>query len=401
MRADGLGSFFAKSYSFSGINRSRSASEAQSAFISRKTEKTKDDRVGLLRGLDKKSSTVSVHSFDDSGLSEEEIHRRQVNAKRQENTFKSTAMDKAGGYLKLSQAKSSSKDTGIKKHFEYNYKDISSMIRQAKTSSTAGQAATKAKRKVLELRRKMANSSDNDEKAEISAAISHAKSMERAAKKKKHHLETEELIINTMRRDEKLSGDSTSSSGGTFAMNDLVSRAEDVVDEAYEKLDGMMQDAVDEYAGKEAEVLPDEADMEVPDLSEMSDPVSNDIETLDPVDFTDMMPEDLLEDFDKAYELLDEVMEDLGVLEAVDPHMDEESFKKLRTKHRNSEEKDLVKADMEYMKAMFNKYQQDMEKAKGMAAYGMGPTSTVGFTYSTPSVSAAAVSGLPAIDVTV
>ncbi|MCR5098377.1 MAG: hypothetical protein K6B14_05455 [Lachnospiraceae bacterium] len=363
---------------------SESGSSARSSFISRKTkavQKQADERNKLLRDLDKKSSAVSVHSYDNAGLSAEELHKRQINAKRQQNTFKATAIDKSEGFLKLSQAKSTTEDKKIKKHLEYSYRDISSMIRQAKTSSTAGQAAIKAKRQVLSLRRKMANASDTDEKAEIYAALNHAKSMERTAKKKKRHLETEEMIESAIKQDEKPEK-APSSDGATTT--DLVSQAENVVDEAYEQVDEMelsaLQDAYNEFF------------KDTPEMEEFS---------LEEISLEDLSSQ-MMEDFDEAYEMLDQVMENLGMLEAVDPHMDEESLKELRTRHRSSEEKDMTKADMEYLKAIFEKYQQDMEKAKAGAAVGMTASSPAlsGITY-TPGAPAAEVSGLPTVDVAI
>ena len=393
VRTSGLGINFTHTSNSLLKSPSKSAPVEQSAYISRRTKAANEqnkNRSELLRDLDRQKKAVSVHSYDNAGLSAEELHKRQVNAKRQQNSFKATTGDKAEGFLKLTQAKAKTDESKIKKHLEYNYRDISSMIRQAKTSSSAGQAAIKAKRIVLKLRRDMSSASDNDEKTEISAALNHAKSMERTAKKKKHHLETEELIESTIKQDEEseaLSG-KTSSTGGaaTASMNDLVSQAEDVVADAYEELDEKELAALEEAYG---EFFENDPEMENFSLEEIS---------------SDMLSglDDMMEDFDEAYEMLDEVMENLDMLEAVDPHMDEDGLKKLRIRHRNSEEKEMTKADMEYLKTMFEKYQQDMQKAKAGAAAAMtaGMPAISGFGYNT-GMTAVEAAGMPTVDVVV
>ncbi len=49
---------------------------------------------------------------------------------------------------------------------------------------------------------------------------------------------------------------------------------------------------------------------------------------------------------------LEESMQMLDLLEVIDPHMSEEELAKLKQKHRSAEERDLVKADMDYLKSM-------------------------------------------------
>ncbi len=371
MRTAGVGFSATKlNNNFFGTRRDEGAGIGSSFVSRKKNSQTKSDKASLVRDLDKRQDTVSVHNFEGSDLSAEEIHRRQVNAKRQQNTFKSTINDKADGFLKLSASKTKFDDSKIKKQLDYSYRDISSMIRQAKTSGHASQAAVKAKRKVMELKRKMASSTDDDEKAEISAALNHAKAMERAAKKKKRHLEVEEMVEHTMSMDKRMGdmkdeGGSSGSAERASAVEEMVSQAETVVEDAYDKIEDMMSDAMEGEGFSEsaeydmASEIPADSEM-IPEDDALSDITSEVVSDLG----------DMYEDFEDAFDMLDEVMEDLELLEVVDPHMDEEGLKKLRTKHRNSEEKDMVKADMDYLKAVFEKYQQDMEKAGGGMAAG-------------------------------
>ncbi|MCR4892688.1 MAG: hypothetical protein K5989_10975, partial [Lachnospiraceae bacterium] len=53
---------------------------------------------------------------------------------------------------------------------------------------------------------------------------------------------------------------------------------------------------------------------------------------------------------------LEESMEMLENMEVVDPHMSEEDLEKLKRKHRLSENKAIVKAEMEYLKGLFKHY---------------------------------------------
>ena len=83
----------------------------------------------------------------------------------------------------------------------YNYKEVSNKIQRAKTSVSAGQAFLAAKRKVLDVQRKIAAKEGDPE--ELQMALTHAKRMELAARKKKNHLELEELADRTIKSDEQ------------------------------------------------------------------------------------------------------------------------------------------------------------------------------------------------------
>ncbi|MBR4758606.1 MAG: hypothetical protein IK078_00460, partial [Lachnospiraceae bacterium] len=79
-----------------------------------------------------------------------------------------------------------------KQPVRYNYKDVSSRIQRAKTSTSAGQAVLSAKRKVLEIKRRIMSGKGDPE--ELQSVLTHAKRMEMVARKKKHHLELEEMV---------------------------------------------------------------------------------------------------------------------------------------------------------------------------------------------------------------
>ncbi|HBZ52716.1 MAG TPA: hypothetical protein DEO82_02970, partial [Eubacterium sp.] len=93
--------------------------------------------------------------------------------------------------VRESRQKSSATKTAVKK-VRYSANSLSSAIIRSKTSLTAKQAASKAKREVLKLKKNLINPDyDADE---VRAAIAHAESMERIAKKKASNLELEEKV---------------------------------------------------------------------------------------------------------------------------------------------------------------------------------------------------------------
>ncbi|MCR5054299.1 MAG: DUF4175 domain-containing protein [Lachnospiraceae bacterium] len=296
--------------------------------------------------------------------------------------YSSTSESKVNGYLDLGRTSQTKKKEEEKtlKHFHYNFKEISSLIQRAKTSVNAGQAVIKAKRKVMELKRELASNKGDSE--EIQLAINHAKSMERAAKKKKRHLEAEELIEASQEKkssEEKIE-ESKEAGGSGFDRTDMIALAEDKIDEAEEKIDDMEAEKLAEYM---TEINTDES-------QEMTE------------DMIAAMDEMMEEYSNEARQMLDDTMEMLSELETADPNMSEEEFQKLKTKHRQSERKDIVKADMEYLKGMFQQYEKKMHDmpGTGAGAIGVAALSSAIIPSAAPAASAAEVA-MASIDVSV
>lgn len=200
------------------------------------------------------------------------------------------------------------------KKLKYKFKDISSKIISSKTSHSAKQVAGQAKREVLRLKNEKRKSGDEDT-AEIDAAIEHAKAMERVAKKKAKHLEEEELV--------------KVGEGTTTSQVDL--EEEDYELEDVEKLE-------------EEDVELDEEELEMSEFEDM-------------MELTMDMTTELTEELQSMMEELDELlMMDVAPGEEMSP----EDLKELKLKHRNKEMKDIVKADADYMKAVFD----SLEKGK-------------------------------------
>lgn len=210
-------------------------------------------------------------------------------------------------------------DTKLKlKKLKYQFKNLSSRILRSKTSLSAKQAAGQARREFLRLKREKL--SNQDDSAEMEAAIAHAKAMERIAKKKARHLEEEELVKTT---------------GGPCS--------DRIVDEELEteEIEAMDDDIPEEeFSGEEfSETEISEEDISMEMLYEFAEEFTEDISQI-------------LEDLG-----IDELMEDITYS---GEEMDPEDLKEMKIKHRNKEMKEIVKADAEYLKAIFD----GLEKAK-------------------------------------
>lgn len=278
------------------------------------------------------------------------------------NSHSATLSSKTNGYLDLTsnyekKAKSVTK-------YKYNYKEVSSRIRSAKTSVSAGQAVIAAKRKVIEIKRKLSNNSDDNE--ELQAALIHAERMEMAARKKKHNLELEELVSNTMKRDEASEKNENAINEAASFTEEKISEKEDAIFE--EKLE-MLSEIVDEVKKQNLEEMSDEM---IQELNEM----------------IESFGEDELEE-------LEEMMQLAESMEIVDPHMSEEDFNKLKAKHRASENKAIMKADLDYLKAIIKITVESQAKSTNIS-----PISTGAVGYATPAISAveASAGNIPALD---
>lgn len=293
----------------------------------------------LLRSLESYSENSTSLASVGTNLTEEERQRR-IRAVQAKNTFKSTTQAKqANGYMDLhSTSKTQSTPTS---KLKYNAKEISSAISQAKTSVSAGKAVIKAKRKILELKRALVRG-DGD-KNEVMVALNHAKQMERVAKKKKHHLELEELVEHTQKMDEKMEQQEEANSSGGFSNFDFIEEAKDKISEAEDQI---LSEVENSSESNTSEIL-ESSEYDISEIMESSD-IDFTSEISDMAEFSDEMSSLASEELER----LDEAMEFLENLEVVDPHMSEEDLKKLKIKHRNSEQKDLVKADMDYLKNM-------------------------------------------------
>ncbi len=334
------------------INKSGNSAVSGLLGINKSSSDSKGNRRALLRDINK--STKTVISAD--GM--------------KHKVFENVSEDKKNGYIDLNATKNKKKEQKADKPVRYNYKEVASKIQSAKTSAGAEQAVLSAKRKVLEIKRKI--SSGDGDAEELQLALTHAKRMEMVARKKKHHLELEELVVTTQSRDERAEEFEKNMSGVRDALitsgEVKLGKAEDeILDERVEMID----ETLDEIKEGNIEI----SEEELTELNEM---------------IAEFGEEELKE--------LEDAMEDLESLEIIDPHMSPEDLKELKIKHRNTEHRDIVKANMDYLKELI-RYQHDnggmspslsSDKASDTAVAYAGPGAAfLSMTMTTPEIGAA------------
>ena len=301
--------------------------------------------------------------LNESKRSERELRNQKLREKirgltteplKNSNPYSATVSGKANGYLDLASTYEK-KAKSMASSYKYNYKDVSTRIQRAKTSVSAGQAVIAAKRKVVEIKRKLSLNVKSEDNGQLQAALIHAERMEMAAVKKKHHLEQEELVSNTMKRDESMEkfeeASKSHSSDSSSRVDSLpspveeeITKAEDVIfDERYKMLEDVM------------------SELENMDISNLSE------------EMLEKMNEMIASFGEDELQMLEEAMEMAELMEVVDPHMSKEDFENLKRKHRASEERAMMKADMDYLKAVIKmNMEQSMKSPSGISAASTG-----------------------------
>ena len=213
------------------------------------------------------------------------------------------------------------------KKLKYQFKNISSKILRSKTSQAAKQAAGQARREVLRLKRQKQSGNYDDE--EIEAAINHAKAMERVAKKKAKHLEEEEMA---------------KAAGGIWQGEKDTDQNTDP--EAKEELPCEASDAQSDM------------DLEKYDYPQLDEFLLQTSELM--VEISDFTSEMMQELSDGMRDMMDEMgMDELSdTMLSVKKDIDPADIKMMKIKHRNKEMKEIVKADAEYLKAVFDRLEK-------------------------------------------
>lgn len=234
------------------------------------------------------------------------------------------------------------------KKLKYQFKNISSKILRSKTSQAAKQAAGQARREVLRLKRQKQSGNYDDD--EIEAAINHAKAMERVAKKKAKHLEEEELakVAGGIWQGDRISEEETKDvqdAEAENAQNEEEMSAEGSADEVSGDLSAY-EYAADSY-----------------DISDYID-LGMDAFYAQTGDFMSEMSDFTSEMMQEMSDSLRDLMEEMGLdglsdnAVSVNREMDPADLKMMKIKHRNKEMKDIVKADAEYLKAVFDRLEK-------------------------------------------
>ncbi len=277
---------------------------------------------------------------------------------------------------KLKADREKVKDASLeKKKLRYQFKDISSKIIRSKTSQTARQAVSSARRELLRLKEEKKSGKYDAE--EIEAAITHAKAMERAARKKVKHLEEEEML---------------KASGGPCADIEIEQEerledsqeenieSEDIDEQAYSgDYDSEFEDMSLEELTAAFEQLQQQSADTMNELQAMSDDMMNEMQAIYD-DMTDSMEEMTSELMDEMEEGMQDMLEQMGLGELADSltaargDIDPADYKMMKIKHRCKEMKEITKADSEYLKAVF-KYLEKMKEGGGIGvSLGNGST---------------------------
>ena len=283
------------------------------------------------------------------------------------------------------------------KKLKYQFKNISSKILRSKTSQAAKQAAGQARREVLRLKRQKQNSDSDSE--EIDAAIAHAQAMERVAKKKAKHLEEEEMVkaAGGICQGDRICEEETKDvqdAEAENAQNEEEMSAEGSADEVSGDFSAY------EYAGNEAYAG---------DSYDTSDYIALGMDAFyaQAGDFMSEMSDFTSKLMQEMSDSLRDLMEEMGLdgisdtAVSVNREMDPADLKMMKIKHRNKEMKDIVKADAEYLKAVFDR----LEKMKDNPVILSGGGVSLSAGYSGTSFSAdaagigAQVAPAPVIDI--
>ena len=231
------------------------------------------------------------------------------------NGIAGVSFQEVPGGLKVHVRKSQSKSSAgkLKKRLPYNFKQMSKQIMQAKTSDAARPLVAKAQAKLSWLYKKLRSGEYGD--SEIAAAIIHAAAMERIAKRKVRHLEEEEAAEN--------------------------------------------ESSVMGVPGEEEEIYgKDELKAGIEESEEISE---------------EMMKQMMEEIEELEEELAEDVMSELqDMISCASGDMTEEEIEELKRKHRNDEERQITRADLKYLKALFDRLEQEK---KQVSSRNIGQTS--------------------------
>ena len=225
-------------------------------------------------------------------------------------------------HVKKTQKSSKSSSAGrLKKRLPYSFKQMSKQIQQAKTADAARPLVARMQAKLTWLYKKLRSGEYGE--SEIAAAIIHATSMERIAKRKVRHLEEEEAV-----------------EGGS-GTGKMVGRAEEIADEG----------ETEEFGKERPEK---EEDINGGYLVESMKRLKKELEDMEREMAQESMPS----------------FEDLCSMPS--RNLTEEELKDLKRKHRSEEERQLMHADLKYLKALFDRLEQEKKQTMAEGSHSDG-----------------------------
>ncbi len=213
-----------------------------------------------------------------------------------------------------------------KKKLPYSFKEISTRLLKTKKSGNAHQVLLSARQKVASLRLMYKGGVYDDD--EVYAALLHAQAIARVAKKRMRHLEEEE-------RAEKKGG---------FCEADLEEKTDEAVD-------------------KQVQAAEEEQEKAERDMQRMRQLMEQ---------YERMMREAMKEL--PQLENMDELSEEMGIDGEVS--MDPEDLELMKKKHRADELREIMEADMKYLKFMFDKLEKEKQSNSSGSFSGFGAGSS-------------------------
>ena len=217
------------------------------------------------------------------------------------------------------------------KRLQYNFKEISTRIMQAKTSGNASRVLTSARSRVAMLKRKLYSGEYDDQ--DLRHAIIHAEAIARVAKKKMKHLREEENVkrqggsceaeLEDKQENEEI--DQLIADGSTEGFEEDVRKELQELKREYQKL------------MREAQQKLEESVQESGGLEELSEEIS----------------------------------------EVVADDMDPADLELMKKKHRAKEMREIMEADMKYLKAVFDKLAREKQENASGGAGSTGDGSDV------------------------
>lgn len=204
-----------------------------------------------------------------------------------------------------------------KKKLNYNFKEISNQILQTKTAVNAGQVVSRAFSQVVLLRLKYRTGQYDEQ--EVRHAIEHAEQMARVAKKRMKHLQEEE----------------SAKKHGGVCQADLDEETQEMDLGDLEAEEGGSPGISEEDLKEIMQELKEEMREEMRDMEELAKELSEELD-------------------------MDELTGE--VIQTVRAEMDPEDLELLKKKHRAEELREIMEADMKYLKAVFDKLAKEKQE---------------------------------------
>ncbi len=212
------------------------------------------------------------------------------------------------GTISISRPRKASTSGKKKSAALYSFKQVSSQVLQAKTSTTAMRVSNSIRAKIGLLKKQL--KSGNYDEEEILRAILHAEMVQRACQKKEKNLRMEET-----------------------AERNLNGQGEIVIDSESYSEETDSDEEIQELEQAELGALMEKLDLSAEEMFQMAEETM----TLDG-------------ELDEMAEVLTE-------------SMTPEDLEQLKVKHRSDEARDLLQADLKYLKALFDRLQSEKENA--------------------------------------